>query len=106
MPRFLLAGVFLFFLILGIGGMVIHCLSMGNNGACLDGCRDPCYAWGCFPASMEACGVFLVVFVILFAVLGVAYGLLAATMAVQRIWQRHYHILTKRVLTKVYTCSA
>jgi hypothetical protein len=51
---------------------------------------------------MEACGVFLIIFVILFAILGVIYGLLAATMAIQRIWQRHYHILTKRVLTKEY----
>ncbi|RVW47496.1 hypothetical protein CK203_086522 [Vitis vinifera] len=34
------------------------------------------------------------------AILGVAYGFLAATMAIQRIWQRHYHILTKRELTK------
>ncbi len=96
-------GLFLFFLILGVVGMVIHCLSMGHNGGCADGCRDSCYAWGCFPASMEACGVFLIIFVILFAILGVIYGLLAATMAIQRIWQRHYHILTKRVLTKVCT---
>ncbi|KAL9997422.1 putative Zinc finger, RING-CH-type, Zinc finger, RING/FYVE/PHD-type [Helianthus debilis subsp. tardiflorus] len=31
----------------------------------------------------------------------IAYGFLAATMAIQRIWQRHYHILTKRELTQV-----
>ncbi|KAH8976316.1 hypothetical protein BDL97_01G208300 [Sphagnum fallax] len=101
-PFYYCAGLFLFFLILGVVGMVIHCLSMGHNGGCADGCRDSCYAWGCFPASMEACGVFLIIFVILFAILGVIYGLLAATMAIQRIWQRHYHILTKRVLTKEY----
>jgi hypothetical protein len=41
-----------------------------------------------------------VVFIVVFAILGIAYGFLAATMAVQRIWQRHYHILTKRELTK------
>ncbi|KAF2310700.1 hypothetical protein GH714_016418 [Hevea brasiliensis] len=32
----------------------------------------------------------------------IAYGFLAATMAIQKIWQRHYHILTKRELTKEY----
>lgn len=50
---------------------------------------------------MEACFALVVVFVVIFAILGIAYGFLAATMAIQRIWQRHYHILTKRELTKV-----
>ncbi|XP_020251140.1 uncharacterized protein LOC109828579 isoform X2 [Asparagus officinalis] len=69
------------------------------------GCRNCCYGWGildCFPASMEACFALVVIFVVVFAILGIAYGFLAATMAVQRIWQRHYHILTKRELTKEY----
>jgi hypothetical protein len=68
------------------------------------GCQNCCYGWGildCFPASMEACFALVVVFVVIFAILGIAYGFLAATMAIQRIWQRHYHILTKRELTKV-----
>ena len=47
------------------------------------------------------CFALVVVFVVIFAILGIAYGFLAATMAIQRIWQRHYHILTKRELTKV-----
>ena len=51
---------------------------------------------------MEACFALVVVFVVIFAILGIAYGFLAATMAIQRIWQRHYHILTKRELTKEY----
>ena len=50
---------------------------------------------------MEACFALVIVFVVIFAILGIAYGFLAATMAIQRIWQRHYHILTKRELTKV-----
>lgn len=82
----------------------MHCSSVNNNDPCMAGCRNCCYGWGildCFPASMEACGALLVIFVIIFAILGIAYGLLAATMAIQRIWQRHYHILTKRELTKV-----
>lgn len=68
------------------------------------GCQNCCYGWGildCFPASMEACFALVIVFVVIFAILGIAYGFLAATMAIQRIWQRHYHILTKRELTKV-----
>ncbi|KAF6167291.1 hypothetical protein GIB67_043152, partial [Kingdonia uniflora] len=48
----------------------------------------------------EACFDLAVIFIIVFAILGIAYGFLAATMAIQRIWQRHYHILTKRELTK------
>ncbi|KAL2649444.1 hypothetical protein R1flu_017572 [Riccia fluitans] len=98
-------GVFIFFVILGISGLVVHCSSVTNHDPCMGGCRDACYGWGildCFPASVEACGALLVIFVVIFAILGIAYGLLAATMAVQRIWQRHYHILTKRVLTKEY----
>ncbi|KAL5975253.1 hypothetical protein ACLOJK_031932 [Asimina triloba] len=70
---------------------------------CMAGCRNCCYGWGildCFPASMELCFALLIVFIVIFAILGIAYGFLAATMAIQRIWQRHYHILTKRELTK------
>lgn len=52
---------------------------------------------------MEACLAIVIVFVVIFAILGIAYSFLAATMAIQRIWQRHYHILTKRELTKVGT---
>jgi hypothetical protein len=49
---------------------------------------------------MEACFAFVVIFVIIFAILGIAYGFFAATLAIQRIWQRHYHILAKKELTK------
>ncbi|KAL5058339.1 hypothetical protein RYX36_029943 [Vicia faba] len=69
------------------------------------GYQNCCYGWGildCFSASMEACFALVVVFVVIFAILGVAYGFLATTMGIQRIWQRHYHILTKRELTKEY----
>lgn len=37
----------------------------------------------------------------LFTVIGIFYSVLVATMVGQRIWQRHYHILAKRMLTKV-----
>ncbi|WOL09415.1 hypothetical protein Cni_G18168 [Canna indica] len=38
----------------------------------------------------------------LFTVIGIFYSVLVATMVLQRIWQRHYHILTKRMLTQEY----
>ncbi|RWV84032.1 hypothetical protein GW17_00054289, partial [Ensete ventricosum] len=98
-----LAGVLAFFVLLGFFGLILHCSSFNSNGPCMTGCRNCCYGWGildCFPASMEACFALVVIFVIVFAILGIAYGFLAATMAIQRIWQRHYHILTKRELTK------
>ncbi|XP_078168834.1 RING/FYVE/PHD zinc finger superfamily protein [Carex rostrata] len=104
-PFYYCIGVLLFFVLLGFFGMILHCSSFNNNDPCLAGCRNCCYGWGildCFPASMEACFALVVVFVIVFAILGIAYGFLAATMAVQRIWQSHYHILTKRELTKEY----
>ncbi|XP_058112476.1 uncharacterized protein LOC131255694 isoform X2 [Magnolia sinica] len=104
-PFYYCIGVLAFFVLLGFFGLILHCSSLNNNDPCAAGCRNCCYGWGildCFPASMEACFALLIIFVIIFAILGIAYGFLAATMAIQRIWQRHYHILTKRELTKEY----
>lgn len=98
-----IAGVLVFLALLGFFGLILHCSSFNTNDPCMTGCRNCCYGWGildCFPASMEACFALVVIFVVVFAILGIAYGFLAATMALQRIWQRHYHILTKRELTK------
>jgi hypothetical protein len=98
------AGVVVFFVLLGFFGLIVHCSSFNDNqDPCLAGCRNCCYGWGildCLPASLEACFALVLVFIVIFAILGIAYGFLATTMAVQRIWQRHYHILTKRELTK------
>ncbi|CAA7403135.1 unnamed protein product [Spirodela intermedia] len=104
-PFYYCLGVLIFFVFTGFFGLILHCSSVSSNDPCMAGCRNCCYGWGildCFPASMEACFALVVVFVIVFAILGVAYGFLAATMAIQRIWQKHYHILTKRELTKEY----
>ena len=91
-------------MLLGFFGLIVHCSSFNDHqDPCLAGCRNCCYGWGildCLPASLEACFALVLVFIVVFAILGIAYGFLAATMAVQRIWQRHYHILTKRELTK------
>jgi len=98
-------GVISFFVLTGFLGIILHCSALNGNDPRMAGCQNCCYGWGvldCFPASMEACFALVVVFVVIFAILGLAYGFLAATMAIQRIWQRHYHILTKRELTKEY----
>ncbi|XP_042424155.1 uncharacterized protein LOC122011830 [Zingiber officinale] len=104
-PFYYCIGVLVFLALLGFFGLILHCSSFNTNDPCMTGCRNCCYGWGildCFPASMEACFALVVIFVVVFAILGIAYGFLAATMALQRIWQRHYHILTKRELTKEY----
>ncbi|KAF7095778.1 hypothetical protein CFC21_097866 [Triticum aestivum] len=105
-PFYYCIGVVVFFVLLGFFGLIVHCSSLNDNqDPCLVGCRNCCYGWGildCLPASLEACFALVVLFIVVFAILGIAYGFLAATMAVQRIWQRHYHILTKRELTKEY----
>ncbi|ONH98234.1 hypothetical protein PRUPE_7G237300 [Prunus persica] len=104
-PFYYCIGVLAFFVLLGFFGLILHCSSLNSNDPRMAGCQNCCYGWGildCFPASMEACFALVIVFVVIFAILGIAYGFLAATMAIQRIWQRHYHILTKRELTKEY----
>ncbi|KFK43393.1 hypothetical protein AALP_AA1G120400 [Arabis alpina] len=104
-PFYYCIGVISFFVLIGFLGLILHCSSLNGNDPRMAGCQNCCYGWGildCFPASMEACFALVIVFVVIFAILGLAYGFLAATMAVQRIWQRHYHILTKRELTKEY----
>ncbi|KAJ3670874.1 hypothetical protein LUZ60_008300 [Juncus effusus] len=97
-PFYYCVGVLIFFMLMGFVGLILHCSSFTSSS-------NPCVAgWGIvdFSTSAEAGFALVVIFVIVFAILGVAYGLLAGTMAVQRIWQRHYHILTKRELTKEY----
>uniref|UniRef100_A0A0D9YBK6 RING-CH-type domain-containing protein n=1 Tax=Oryza glumipatula TaxID=40148 RepID=A0A0D9YBK6_9ORYZ len=103
-PFYYCVGVVVFFVMVGFIGLIVQCSSFNTNDPCLAGCRNCCYGWGIldFPASIEACLALAVIFVIVFAILGVAYGFFAATVAVQRILQRHYHILTKRELTKEY----
>ncbi|KAJ4708336.1 Zinc finger, RING-CH-type [Melia azedarach] len=104
-PFYYCIGVMAFFVLLGFFGLILHCSSLNTNDPRMAGCQNCCYGWGildCFPASMEACFALVIVFVVIFAILGIAYGFLAATMAIQKIWQKHYHILTKRELTKEY----
>ncbi|KAK1282664.1 hypothetical protein QJS10_CPB22g01056 [Acorus calamus] len=106
-PFYYCIGVLAFLVLLGFFGLMLRCSLLNSADPCMAGCR--CYGWGildCFPASMEACFafaiIFVIVFVIVFAILGIVYGFLVATMAIQTIWQKHYHVLTKRELTKEY----
>jgi len=71
----------------------------GECGGCLGGAGE---------AGLPLLLIMGVIMLGLFTVIGIFYSVLVATMVGQRIWQRHYHILAKRMLTKVSTsmCSS
>ncbi|CAI9780362.1 unnamed protein product [Fraxinus pennsylvanica] len=103
-PFYYCTGVLAFLALVGVFGLILHC-ALNINDQRFVGCQNCVYGWGlldCFPVSVESCFVLVVIFVVVFAILGIAYGFLATTMAIQRIWQRHYNILTKRELTQEY----
>ncbi|KAK9110621.1 hypothetical protein Sjap_018681 [Stephania japonica] len=74
--------------------------------ACLEGCASTAGECGCLAGAGEAGLPLLLItgliVLALFTVIGIFYSVLVATMVGQRIWQRHYHILAKRMLTKEY----
>ncbi|XP_002990174.2 uncharacterized protein LOC9647986 isoform X2 [Selaginella moellendorffii] len=75
--------------------------------ACFEGCAATMGECGtCLSGAGEAGAPVLLVVglavLALFAIVGIFYSVLVATMVCQRIWQRHYHILAKRMLTKDY----
>ncbi|KAG5155344.1 hypothetical protein JHK82_013313 [Glycine max] len=75
--------------------------------ACCENCGTECCGCTCMRGSEDEAGlpllfIMVLFFLVLFAVLGIFYSVLVATMIGQRIWQRHYHILAKRMLTKEY----
>lgn len=72
---------------------------------CFESCASAAGECGCLGGVGEA-GLpllFIMALIVLglFTVIGIFYSVLVATMVGQRIWQRHYHILAKRMLTKV-----
>lgn len=72
---------------------------------CFESCASTASECGCLSGAGEA-GLpllFIMALIVLglFTVIGIFYSVLVATMVGQRIWQRHYHILAKRMLTKV-----
>ncbi|PPR96370.1 hypothetical protein GOBAR_AA24300 [Gossypium barbadense] len=73
---------------------------------CFESCASAATECGCLGGAGEA-GLpllFIMALIVLglFTVIGIFYSVLVATMVGQRIWQRHYHILAKRMLTKEY----
>lgn len=75
--------------------------------ACFEGCAGTAGECStCIGGAGEAGAPLIVIMglvaLALFTVIGIFYSVLVATMIGQRIWQRHYHILAKRMLTKEY----
>ncbi|MCD7446152.1 hypothetical protein HAX54_041537 [Datura stramonium] len=82
------------------------CMSV-DCSTCFEGCTSMAgECGGCIGGAGEAGLPFLFIMALvmlgLFTVIGIFYSVLVATMVGQRIWQRHYHILAKRMLTKEY----
>ena len=74
--------------------------------ACIEGCAGTAgECTTCLGGAGEAGAPVIVIIglvaLALFTIVGIFYSVLVATMVGQRIWQRHYHILAKRMLTKV-----
>ncbi|KAL0285689.1 UNVERIFIED_CONTAM: hypothetical protein Sangu_2767400 [Sesamum angustifolium] len=73
---------------------------------CFEGCASAAGECGCLGGAGEAglplLFILAIIVIGLFTVIGIFYSVLVATMVGQRIWQRHYHILAKRMLTKEY----
>ena len=72
------------------------CFESGASAATECGCLG-----GAGEAGLPLLFIMALIVLGLFTVIGIFYSVLVATMVGQRIWQRHYHILAKRMLTKV-----
>ena len=106
----LVSGVVVFFALVGLLGLLSHCFSFDyrdDDPSCLP---EPECSYGCLDCETTRSGddddcvcVVIMVVVLVFALLGIFYGFIAATMAFQKIMQRHYHILKKKELTKART---
>eukprot|EP00271_Cylindrocystis_brebissonii_P010388 TRINITY_DN26564_c0_g1_i1.p1 TRINITY_DN26564_c0_g1~~TRINITY_DN26564_c0_g1_i1.p1 ORF type:complete len:396 (+),score=76.36 TRINITY_DN26564_c0_g1_i1:229-1416(+) len=95
-------GLFVFLVLFGVGGFIVHAfygsrLDMGPyGGACVGNCGSE------LALGAGGCGELLLLAIVVFAVLGAVYGVLAAILAWQQIWQRHYHIRAKAALAEEY----
>ncbi|XP_031096777.1 uncharacterized protein LOC116001016 isoform X2 [Ipomoea triloba] len=89
-----------FLIALGFVCFITICAWLANlDGriAGLQNCVLAMFMWNWIPAATA-----LILTIYVFAVCGVAYGLFLATTIVHKSWHRHYRILMKRNLTKVY----
>ncbi|KAI3775799.1 hypothetical protein L1987_45553 [Smallanthus sonchifolius] len=102
----------LFFAILGLSGCFITCYDERVRDDLAEPCRELCLCC-CQPGVCADCHapgeaglplifIMALVALALFTVIGIFYSVLVATMVGQKIWQRHHHILAKRMLTKEY----
>ncbi|KAL2900525.1 putative sodium-coupled neutral amino acid transporter 6 [Bienertia sinuspersici] len=81
--------MFVFFALLRLCGIIIHCSSINSNDPHMVGWQNSGYGYSVLnylSASIEAFIFFVIVLVVNLEILGIMYGLLAATMAIQRIW--------------------
>nr|GMD82681.1 E3 ubiquitin-protein ligase MARCH8-like [Ipomoea batatas] len=89
-----------FLIALGFVCFITICAWLANlDGriAGLQNCVLAMFMWNWIPAATA-----LILTIYVFAVCGVGYGLFLATTIVHKSWHRHYRILMKRNLTKVY----
>ncbi|XP_021833834.1 E3 ubiquitin-protein ligase MARCH8 isoform X2 [Prunus avium] len=107
-----ISGALLFFALLGLSGCFITCYDRRVRNDLAQPCRELCLCC-CQPGVCADCHLpgTLCMWTdcttcwgscASMAVIGIFYSVLVATMVGQRIWQRHYHILAKRMLTKEY----
>ncbi|KAJ1284161.1 hypothetical protein BS78_03G183800 [Paspalum vaginatum] len=100
-PFYYCIGVVVFFALVGFIWFIWHCctcLSSNNN---YDSPRSVVYS-NQGSDSEEDCFAVVVFLVIIFAIVGIVVAFVAGTVFVQRVLQRHYHILTKKELTKEF----
>ncbi|PWA75769.1 Zinc finger, RING-CH-type [Artemisia annua] len=108
-PFYYSIGVIVFLVLFGFFGIIIHCCRMSNeerSACCPSACSGPNFLMAKHRSStpwfMDPHLALILVFVELFMIIGIAYGFFVATIIMQRIWQRHYHILAKKELTQEY----
>jgi len=102
-PFYYCVGVVVFFALVGVFGLILHCStspSSNNDFPCFTRSSN-CRSDSSDDDDDDDFAV-VVTIVIIFAIIGIVYAFIAATIAVQRIFQRHYHILAKKELTKEY----
>ncbi|KAI3996903.1 hypothetical protein MKX01_021179 [Papaver californicum] len=109
-------GALLLFVLVGLSGCILTCFDSRVRGDLAQPCRQLIEATccqglasagdcACLSVAGEGASLLIMGAVIaigISALFGFLYSILAATIFGQRIWQRHYHILAKKMQTKEY----
>lgn len=77
--------------------------SSSNNDCDCNGCRADC--GNCGGGGGDGAPVLLIIGIVVVVIIifaGILYGLIAGSMVLSRILQRHYHVLQRKVLTKEF----